>query len=72
MQIFTLFYTGLKKIRRFFHLLEKYSCAVCGHTYDPDKGEPIQNIPPGREFCDLPDDWQCPICGASRKNFRKE
>jgi len=55
-----------------FHLLDKYICAVCGHTYDPCKGEPIQNIPPGKEFSDLPDDWQCPVCGASRKNFRKE
>jgi rubredoxin len=65
-------YTGLKNIRRFFHLLEKYTCAVCGHVYDTEVGEPIQHISPGREFCDLPDNWQCPICGASKKNFTKE
>ena len=53
-------------------MLEKYTCSICGHMYNPTVGEPMQNIPPGREFSDLPDDWQCPICGASRKNFRKE
>jgi rubredoxin len=52
--------------------MEKYTCAICGHTYDPARGEPVQNIVAGKEFCDLPDDWQCPICGASRKNFIQE
>jgi len=53
-------------------LFEKYTCAVCGHVFDPEKGEPLQNIPPGREFADLLETWQCPICGALKKNFRKE
>jgi len=52
--------------------MEKYTCTICGHIYDPAKGEPIQNISPGKEFFELPDDWQCPICGAARKNFTKE
>jgi rubredoxin len=52
--------------------MEKYTCSICGHTYNPDKGEPQQNIPPGREFTDLPENWQCPVCGASKKNFKKE
>lgn len=52
--------------------MEKYTCAICGHTYDPAKGEVLQNIPPGRDFADLTEDWQCPICGASKKNFKKE
>jgi rubredoxin len=53
-------------------VLEKYTCSICGHIYDPSKGEPRQDIPPGIAFSDLPDDWQCPICGAERKNFKKE
>jgi rubredoxin len=61
-----------KKHTEAFHLMEKYTCAVCGHIYDPNKGEPIQHISPGREFSDLSDDWQCPICGASKKNFTTE
>lgn len=61
-----------KKHPEVFRLMEKYTCSICGHTYNPDKGEPQQNIPPGREFTDLPDNWQCPVCGASKKNFKKE
>jgi rubredoxin len=53
-------------------MMEKYICGICGHVFDPQKGEPLQNIPPGREFADLLENWQCPICGASKKNFRKE
>jgi rubredoxin len=55
-----------------FHLLERYICCICGHIYDPSKGEPGQNIPPGTTFFDLSDDWQCPVCSAGRKNFKKE
>jgi rubredoxin len=61
-----------KNIWRFFRLMEKYTCAICGHMYDPTKGEPLQNLLPGREFADLPENWQCPICGASKKDFKKE
>jgi rubredoxin len=49
----------------------RYKCSVCGHTYDPKKGEPLQNILPGIEFTDLPDDWKCPICGARKDQFVK-
>jgi rubredoxin len=62
----------LKKNSEIFDMMEKYICAVCGHVFDPEKGEPLQNIPQGREFADLLETWQCPICGASKKNFRKE
>jgi rubredoxin len=53
-------------------MMEKYICGICGHVFDPEKGELIQNIPPMMEFANLFETWQCPICGASKKNFRKE
>jgi rubredoxin len=28
-------------------------------------------IPPGVAFEDLPGDWKCPCCGASKKIFKK-
>ncbi|MDO9327074.1 MAG: rubredoxin [Methanoregula sp.] len=52
-------------------MTEKYSCAICGHEYNPDKGEPLQNIPPGRQFTDLPEDWVCPVCGAAKRFFNR-
>jgi rubredoxin len=54
-----------------FILTEKYKCAICGHEYDPQKGEPLQNIPPGREFTALADDWKCPVCGAAKRFFNR-
>ena len=34
-----------KNYRRFLFLTEKYQCAICGHEYNPEMGEPLQNIP---------------------------
>ena len=40
---------------------KKYRCLLCGYVYDNAK-EKIK-------FEDLPDDWQCPLCGASKSAF---
>ena len=51
--------------------MDKYECNVCGYVYDPEAGDPENNIAPGTAFEDLPDDWECPICGASKDEFEK-
>jgi len=51
--------------------LDKYVCKICGYIYDPDKGDPDNGIPPGTMFENLPDDWVCPICGATKDQFEK-
>jgi len=51
--------------------MDKYECTVCGYIYDPEVGDPESNIPPGTPFEKLPDDWQCPVCGASKDEFQK-
>jgi rubredoxin len=43
----------------------KYEC-VCGYVYDPEIGDPDNDIAPGTAFEDLPDDWVCPVCGMDR------
>ncbi|HOP30854.1 MAG TPA: flavin reductase [Spirochaetota bacterium] len=48
---------------------EKYKCLLCGHVYDPSEGDPEGKIPAGTEFKDLPESWQCPICGADKGSF---
>jgi len=48
---------------------KKYRCTVCGYIYDPEEGDPHSGIPPGTAFEDIPDDWCCPICGVSKKDF---
>ncbi len=51
---------------------EMYQCQTvnCGYIYDPDKGERKGKIKKGTQFKDIPDDWRCPVCGASKKAFR--
>jgi len=48
---------------------QRYQCKICGYIYDPGEGEPHAGIAPGTAFEDIPDDWYCPICGVSKKDF---
>ena len=43
--------------------MKKYKCIVCGYIYDDAKEEV--------KFADLPDDWVCPVCGATKDNFEE-
>ncbi len=52
--------------------MDKYVCDLCGYVYDPEVGDPDNGIDPGTDFSKLPDDWKCPICGASKEDFSKE
>ena len=52
--------------------MKKYVCTVCGYVYDPEKGDPEGGIAPGTPFEELPDDWMCPVCGASKDQFEPE
>ena len=51
--------------------MAKYECTVCGYTYDPELGDPDGGIKPGTPFEELPADWVCPVCGASKDQFEK-
>jgi rubredoxin len=46
-----------------------YKCVVCGYIYNPEEGDPLSGIEPGTEFSDLPADYLCPVCGASKDEF---
>lgn len=48
---------------------KRYKCKVCSYIYDPEKGEPRTNTAPGTAFEDLPDNWNCPKCGAGKFRF---
>lgn len=41
--------------------MKKYVCQVCGYVYDEETE--------GVKFEDLPSNWVCPICGASKDAF---
>ena len=43
----------------------KYVCNVCGYVYDPEEND-------GVAFEDLPDDYECPLCGVGKDEFSPE
>ena len=51
--------------------MAKYKCSVCGYIYNPELGDPDGHVKPGTPFEKLPDDWVCPVCGASKDQFDK-
>jgi flavin reductase (DIM6/NTAB) family NADH-FMN oxidoreductase RutF/rubredoxin len=63
--------TFSRKVEEEGPVSEKYVCTVCGYVYDPALGDPDSGIVPGTAFADIPDEWVCPVCGASKKEFEK-
>ena len=47
----------------------KYICDICGYVYDEELGDPENGIEPGTEFDELPEDFECPLCGVDKDNF---
>ncbi|MBD2163036.1 rubrerythrin family protein [Calothrix membranacea FACHB-236] len=48
----------------------KWICRQCSMIYDPVVGDPDSGIAAGTAFEDIPEDWRCPICGATKKTFK--
>ncbi len=51
---------------------KKWVCVVCGYQYDEELGDPDHGIAAGTAWEDVPDDWECPECGASKSDFEME
>jgi flavin reductase (DIM6/NTAB) family NADH-FMN oxidoreductase RutF/rubredoxin len=49
----------------------KYKCNVCGYIYDPEKGDPDGGIMSRTPFEKIPENWACPVCGATKDMFTK-
>jgi hydrogenase-1 operon protein HyaF len=47
----------------------RYECRICWYLYDPAVGDPLEQIPAGTSFADLPDHWRCPQCDAEQFAF---
>ena len=46
-----------------------WMCVVCGWIYNEADGVPEEGIAPGTRWEDVPDDWTCPDCGATKSDF---
>ncbi|MCX5779748.1 MAG: rubredoxin [Firmicutes bacterium] len=49
--------------------MQSYQCNVCGYIYEPGQGDPENGIPAGTPFEELPEAWNCPVCGAAKEEF---
>ncbi len=48
----------------------QWICDACGYIYDEAKGDADGGLPPGTRYEDMPDDWQCPLCGLRKSDLR--
>ena len=51
--------------------MKKYICTICAFIYDEEKGFPEADIPPGTLWEDVPSSFRCPLCGASKDDFKE-
>jgi rubredoxin---NAD+ reductase len=49
---------------------QRYVCDACGYIYDEAVGDPDSGLAAGTRFQDIPDDWQCPLCGLTKSDLR--
>lgn len=47
----------------------RYICPICSYEYDSRIGDEENGILPRTDFEDLPENWVCPLCGASKDDF---
>ena len=52
--------------------MAKYVCYVCGYVYDEAAGDPDNGIAPGTAWADVPEDFECPLCGVGKDQFSEE
>jgi rubredoxin len=47
----------------------KFVCEACSHVYDEALGDPAAGLAAGTRWEDIPEDWVCPECGATKADF---
>jgi rubredoxin len=48
---------------------KRWRCQNCTFTYDEERGLPEEGLAPGTRWADVPEDWLCPDCGATKEDF---
>lgn len=52
----------------------KHQCTTCDWEFDETKGDAYMiggMVQPGTAFVELPSNWRCPTCRASKDNFKE-
>ncbi len=50
---------------------QSYICHACGYIYNEAEGDPDSGLAAGTRFCDIHDDWACPLCGVTKSDFER-
>lgn len=49
--------------------MKEFVCSICGYVYEEAVGIPEADITSETEWEDMPKDWTCSLCGATKDNF---
>jgi rubredoxin len=49
--------------------MKVWRCIICGYIYDESQGDVDHGIMPGTAWADVPEDFECPECGARKSEF---
>lgn len=50
---------------------EIYRCSACGYEHSIAEGDTGQNVAPGTPWDEIPETFQCPLCGVYKEDFDK-
>ncbi len=51
--------------------MAKYVCTICGYVYDEEM-QPDSGMETGTKWEQVPRDWNCPLCGATKSAFEPQ
>ncbi|XAH21520.1 rubredoxin [Xylophilus sp. GW821-FHT01B05] len=52
--------------------MSRWRCGFCSHVYDEALGDPDAGVAPGTRWADVPEDWCCPECGATKADYTQD
>ena len=61
---------GVRKSAHATSGLKIWQCMLCAFAYDEAAGLPEEDIAPGTRWKDVPENWNCPDCGAAKADFQ--
>lgn len=50
-------------------IFKSYMCVICGYIYNEEDGCQEHGISPMTKWEDIPENWECPDCGACKQDF---
>ena len=62
-------YERKDKIWKWKSKYKKFLCMPCGFIYDEELGDEDGGLAPWTKFEDIPNNWKCPVCWVSKKDF---